>query len=126
MEEKYKVPRAIILAQALQESGGGESKLAQMANNLFGVKCFQKNCPKGHCVNYKDDVAWDRFRCYASVRESFESHSRLLSGKRYGVLKRHGMDYVKWAKGLKRLGYATDRGYAAKLINLIETYNLCQ
>ena len=33
-------------------------------------------------------------------------------------------DYVKWAKGLSEAGYATDRRYPAKLIALIEKYEL--
>ena len=33
-------------------------------------------------------------------------------------------DYVRWAKGLSEAGYATDRRYPAKLIALIEKYDL--
>jgi LysM repeat protein len=35
-------------------------------------------------------------------------------------------DYVGWAHGLKAAGYATDPGYAQKLISIIERYNLHQ
>jgi LysM repeat protein len=33
-------------------------------------------------------------------------------------------DYKNWAKGLKKAGYATDKNYPNKLINLIENYKL--
>ena len=33
-------------------------------------------------------------------------------------------DYKSWAKGLKAAGYATDRKYPQKLIDLIERYQL--
>ncbi len=33
-------------------------------------------------------------------------------------------DYVSWAHGLKKAGYATDSKYAYKLISLIERYEL--
>jgi LysM repeat protein len=33
-------------------------------------------------------------------------------------------DYVRWAHGLKKAGYATDPQYAYKLISLIERYEL--
>jgi LysM repeat protein len=35
-------------------------------------------------------------------------------------------DYISWAHGLKKAGYATDPQYAYKLISLIERYELWQ
>jgi flagellum-specific peptidoglycan hydrolase FlgJ len=35
-------------------------------------------------------------------------------------------DYVAWAKGLKKAGYATDPRYAEKIIALIENVDLNQ
>ena len=32
-------------------------------------------------------------------------------------------DYKGWARGLKKAGYATDRKYPEKLIDLIERYS---
>jgi flagellum-specific peptidoglycan hydrolase FlgJ len=50
----------------------------------------------------------------------------MLMGGRYKVLRRHGKDYRKWAQGLRELGYATDKNYDKKLINIIERFNLHQ
>ena len=122
--ELFGIPASIKMGQALVESRAGTSKLAVGNNNFFGMKCFSKNCKKGHCSNATDDSHKDFFRKYNSPVESFRAHSNLLSGKRYRKLKQHKNDYKKWAKGLKELGYATDRTYDKKLINVIEKYRL--
>ena len=123
--EKYGIPASIILAQGLIETNAGESKLSVRNNNHFGMKCFSKKCRKGHCSNFTDDSHKDFFRKYKSAWESYRAHSHLLNGKRYKHLKKLGTkDYKGWAKGLRKAGYATDKRYAEKLINLIETLKL--
>ncbi len=122
--EKYGIPASIGLAQGLVESRAGLSKLAQRNNNHFGMKCFSKKCPKGHCTNMTDDHHKDFFRKYGSAWESWREHSRLLSSGHYQRLHKYGRDYQQWAYGLKALGYATDRTYAEKLIGMIERYRL--
>ena len=124
--ELYQIPASIKMGQALIESRAGTSKLARNNNNFFGMKCFSKNCKKGHCSNATDDHHKDFFRKYRSVANSFRAHSTLLSGARYKSLKKYGNDYKKWAKGLKKQGYATDKTYDKKLINVIEKYKLYQ
>ena len=37
--KKYNIPASITLAQALLESGAGQSELARESNNHFGIKC---------------------------------------------------------------------------------------
>ncbi len=121
---KFGIPASIKMAQALVESRAGQSKLAQNNNNHFGMKCFSKNCKKGHCTNATDDHHKDFFRNYANSWDSWRSHSQLLSQGRYKKLQKYGKDYREWAKGLKEVGYATDKKYATKLINIIEKYEL--
>lgn len=123
---KYGVPASICLAQGLIESRAGDSKLARNNNNHFGIKCFSRRCPKGHCTNFTDDTHKDFFRKYQNPWESWRAHSQMLSSGRYAKLKKYGRDYRQWAFGLKKLGYATDRTYAEKLIGIIERYNLQQ
>lgn len=121
---KYGVPASISLAQGLIESRAGTSKLAVNNNNHFGIKCFSRNCGKGHCTNFTDDTHKDFFRKFKSPWDSWHAHSQLLASGRYAKLKKHGRDYRKWAYGLKSVGYATDRTYAEKLIGIIERYDL--
>lgn len=123
----YGIPASITLAQGLLESDAGHSRLAKQNNNHFGIKCFSRTCAKGHCKNYTDDSHKDFFRIYKNAWESYRSHSLFLQKPRYKhLLDLPSTDYKAWAKGLSKAGYATDKGYADKLITLIETLELHQ
>ena len=121
--KKYNIPASITLAQALLESGAGQSELARNSNNHFGIKCHDW---AGRKVYRDDDTRDDCFRVYKSVRDSYEDHSIFLSShQRYaGLFRLKPTDYVGWARGLKMAGYATNPAYADRLINIIESYNL--
>ncbi|MCO6480786.1 MAG: glucosaminidase domain-containing protein [Phaeodactylibacter sp.] len=124
--EKYGIPASITLAQGLLESNVGESKLATRNKNHFGIKCFSRSCKKGHCSNYTDDSHKDFFRIFKSSWESYRAHSLLLknSGRYSSLFQLSRKDYRGWAYGLTRAGYATDKQYGQKLINLIEDLGL--
>lgn len=121
--QKYGIPASITLAQGLLESNAGESRLARESQNHFGIKCRRK-CRGCTCRNYSDDDIYDMFRVFDSAWESYREHSILLQNGRYKHLQKYGMDYEKWAHGLKKAGYATDKRYAYKLIQIIEFLNL--
>lgn len=121
----YGIPASIKLAQAILETNAGTSALALRNNNHFGIKCFSKTCGKGHCSNFSDDSHKDFFRIYPTARDSYRSHSQFLQGDRYRELfKLKSTDYRGWAQGLAAAGYATDKRYAEKLIQLIEGLEL--
>lgn len=118
------VPASITLAQALLESGGGSSPLATKANNHFGMKCHSDWDGEKY---YKDDDLPDEcFRVYPSAEDSYRAHSDYLRMReRYrSLFDLDPTDYKGWARGLRRAGYATDPGYANKLITLIEDFQL--
>lgn len=122
--ERFKIPASITLAQGILESGAGASKFAKESNNHFGIKCH--NDWKGKRIYRKDDGPNDCFRKYNHVKESYEDHSRFLAERsRYSRLFLLDIkDYRGWAVGLQKCGYATDKAYANKLINIIELYEL--
>lgn len=124
--QKYGIPASVILAQGLLESDAGESGLAEKTNNHFGVKCFSKQCRKGHCMNFTDDSHKDFFIKYTNAWGSFRAHSQFLkTTKRYAPLFRlDKTDYRGWAGGLAKSGYATDRKYGEKLISVIRNMKL--
>lgn len=124
--EKFGIPASITLAQGLLESNVGESRLATHNNNHFGIKCFSRTCAKGHCSNFTDDSHKDFFRKYKSAWESYRAHSLLLqrNGRYKHLFNLKHDDYKAWARGLKKAGYATDKQYAEKLINLIQDLGL--
>ncbi len=121
---EYKIPASITLAQGILESGSGRSDLAIRSNNHFGIKCHKGW--KGQSVKYDDDEIAECFRKYKYPEESYEDHSKFLTNRtRYGSLfKFKTTDYVNWAYGLKKAGYATDSRYPEKLIALIRKYDL--
>jgi len=120
----YKIPASITLSQGLLESNAGRSSLAKEANNHFGIKCGGDW--NGSKIYKEDDAPNECFRKYKNVKDSYEDHSKFLSGKsRYSKLfLLKADDYKSWAKGLQECGYATDKQYATKLINIIELYDL--
>lgn len=125
------IPASIKLAQGLMESQMGRSELAINANNHFGIKC--KSDWNGETYEYKDDdtnesgeIIHSCFRKYSSAEFSYIDHSNfLVSRSRYKMLFEFDKsDYRAWARGLKACGYATDPGYADKLIESIERLEL--
>ncbi len=122
-QQQYGIPASITLAQGLLESGAGLSRLATEGNNHFGIKCHKDWTGDG--IYQDDDEQNECFRKYADAAESFEDHARFLKRKRYQPLfQLKETDYAGWANGLKQCGYATDPSYAAKLVNIIEMYEL--
>ncbi len=120
------IPASITLAQGILESDCGNSDLAVMANNHFGIKCHSDWTGK---TMHKDDDRRDEcFRSYDSAAESFRDHSDFLTSKpRYAELfNLSPTDYEGWAHGLKKCGYATERTYAQRLIKIIEEEGLHQ
>jgi len=122
-QKEYGILASITLAQGLLESNAGDSRLARESLNHFGIKCRTK-CRGCTCRNYHDDDIYDMFRVFTDPMESYREHSILLNNSRYRKLKKYGNDYKKWAYGLKKAGYATDKRYAEKLIMIIEALRL--
>jgi LysM repeat protein len=120
---QYKIPASITMAQAILESGSGNSELARKGNNHFGIKCHDWN---GEKMYFDDDEKGECFRVYPTADESYADHSDFLTTKkRYaGLFSLEITDYRSWAKGLKEAGYATNPKYPELLIGLIEELKL--
>lgn len=120
----YKIPASITLAQGILESRSGQSALTTRSNNHFGIKCHKGWT--GDRTYHDDDEKGECFRVYSHPESSFRDHSLFLAERtRYADLfKLKITDYKGWAKGLRKAGYATDKKYPEKLINIIEAYKL--
>jgi flagellum-specific peptidoglycan hydrolase FlgJ len=125
------IPVSIKLAQALVESGNGNSILASRANNHFGIKC--KSSWTGPRYFYTDDdrdeygnLVPSCFRMYPTPEDSYRDHSDfLMASMRYDSLfQLDSRDYQGWAEGLRLCGYATDPRYTKSLLKKIEQYKL--
>lgn len=123
---------SITIAQAIHESGWGKSSLAAKYNNLFGVKADSSwtgqvvEIPTQEEVNGGVITIVARWRVYESWDTAIDDRiDFLIENRRYqeaGVFK--SQNYIEQAQALQRAGYATDSGYAEKLIKTIETYSL--
>jgi flagellum-specific peptidoglycan hydrolase FlgJ len=121
---EYKIPASITLAQGILESGNGRSVLALKSNNHFGIKCHTQWT--GERVYHDDDEKGECFRKYQYPETSYNDHSLFLTQrKRYAFLFDYSIrDYKKWAYGLRKAGYATDKKYPVKLLKIISNYKL--
>lgn len=121
---QHGIPASITLAQGILESDRGNSPLARYANNHFGIKCHKTW--DGRTFKKDDDRKNECFRRYTDASGSYADHSQfLLNRSHYQELFTYKRTaYKKWARGLKKAGYATDPAYASSLIELIERYQL--
>ena len=133
--KEYKILPSITLAQAILASSWGESDLAQIYNNLFGIKA--DSSWKGEYVTletfeFYDTKIEDKFRVYSNKNQSIKDHAKFLVDnqryKKYGVFE--AKTYIEQAYALQNAGYSTaednsgQKRYAKDLIELIRQYNL--
>lgn len=133
-QRRHHVFSSITLAQAALESDWGRSELSSKYNNLFGIKSNQASSvllTTQEYVNGQWITVKARFATYDSWDDSVRAHTQLfLNGTQWD--KEHyrsvleASDYKQAAQALQDKGYATDPGYAQKLISLIEEYDLNQ
>lgn len=127
---KFGVLPSVTVAQAILESGWGQSGLSTQAHNLFGIKGSYNGqyvtMQTREVYNGQSYYIYDNFRKYANNSESVEDHGNFLySNSRYANLL-GDQSYASVARKLQADGYATDPSYASSLIRLVEMYNLTQ
>lgn len=134
---KYPSPllASIRIAQACLESADGTSELAVKANNLFGIKA---SAPWTGTKYAKESYEWvdgmkqlhtSDFRRYDTWEDSIKDHANFITStprriEFYGKAIA-AQTYIGQAGGLTGT-YATDPEYGAKLIKIIEEYDLTQ
>ena len=126
------VPASVTLAQAILESDWGRSKLTVDAKNLFGIKAFGRGGTAGiYNINTwevsdgGDTVVMAGFKAYNSLADSIVDHGHwFLDNSRYAPALEVKDDPRAFAWAIANAGYATDPGYAPKLINLMDKFNL--
>ncbi len=130
--KKYGVLPSLTMAQAILESGWGESGLSAKYNNLFGIKAGDswngKVANMGTAEQNSDGSYYNitaAFRAYDDVADSIEDHGKLLSTDRYKPVIA-AKDYKEACQRVRECGYATSLNYSQNLINLIEQYGLNQ
>lgn len=128
-EKGYKYPSAII-AQAICESGWGDSKLASKYFNFFGMKCGSswkgKYTDMRTKEEYKKGTLTDisaKFRAYDSIEQGVRGYFDFIGTKRYANLKKanSARDYIE---KLKADGYATSSVYVGTVYSIWQVNNL--
>ncbi|HGF7693776.1 TPA: glycoside hydrolase family 73 protein [Enterococcus faecium] len=135
LQDGYGVLPSIILGQAILESNWGKSTLASKYNNLFGIKAYgdQKkvSLETKEFVNEEWITIQGDFKVYDSWEQSMDDHTQLfVQGVDWNPALYEKVitatNYQEAAQALQDAGYATDPGYAQKIIHVIETYQLNQ
>ena len=135
LQDGYGVLPSIILGQAILESNWGKSTLASKYNNLFGIKAYgdQKkvSLETKEFVNEEWITIQGDFKVYDSWEQSMDDHTQLfVQGVDWNPALYEKVitatNYQEAAQALQDAGYATDPGYAQKIIQVIETYHLNQ
>ena len=121
-----------IIAQAILESGWGESKLASKYHNYFGMKCGTAWTGKSVNMETKEEYTpgtlttiKDNFRVYDSMEEGVKGYFEFIQKPRYKNLK--GVtDAKKYLQLIKADGYATASNYVESTYQLITQYELTE
>ncbi len=128
---------SVMMAQAILESSDqygipGNSSLARMYNNHFGIKADRRwtgkkvNLKTREVFDGKEEYRKEYFRVYDDPQQSFYDRVQfLLKNKRYalaGVFTSRTAE--EQADALQKAGYATDPQYAAILKKLITNLKL--
>ncbi len=129
-QRAYGVPAAVTIAQAIEESDWGNSLLASKDHNLFGMKgtgpAGSDSLPTQEFENGQWITTTAPFRVYHNFAESIDDHGRLLADSGYYqqamAMRRAPNAFASALTGV----YATDPQYGAKLINLMQHYDLYQ
>lgn len=119
-----------VIAQAILESGWGESKLAASYHNYFGLKCGGRW--KGRSVNLSTKEEYtagtlttirDNFRVFDSMEDGIRGYFEFLNLPRYQNL-RGIKDPETYLKTIRADGYATSSTYVENNMRIIRQYNL--
>ena len=102
-ERKYSIPAAANMALAIIHSNAGKSTAATKKNNHF--------FPVTKNMYYEN--AWMNWR----------SHSQLID-EQYPQLAGESVNYQQWIAALAKTDYSPDRQLAAKVMDVVEQYNL--
>ena len=127
-QQRWGVPAAVTIAQAIDESAWGKSQLAADYHNLFGIKgdgpAGSVDLPTSEFYNGRWVNIEAPFRVYHNVAESVADHAELLATS--GYYQRAMADRAvpdAFANDLTGV-YATDPDYGSTIIAIMKLYNL--
>src|SRR5262245_23920453 len=128
-QEETGVPASVTLAQAIVESGWGDSHMGD-AWNFFGIKA-QGSEPfvvvrTREVVGGKDVFIDAKFRRFSSMEDCFRAHGRFLRDNSRYAPAFETTDAESFARAIHAAGYATDPHYSDVLIGIMRENDLTQ
>ena len=125
------IPARVLVAQAALETGWGRHQIRNAdgspSYNLFGIKA-NAGWSGDRVTTRTTEFEGGRFekqsasfRAYGSIAEAFDDYAHFLkSNPRYGDALRHQGSAHHFVGGLQKAGYATDPGYASKILRIAD------
>lgn len=122
---------SVVIAQAICESGWGQSKMMMKANAIFGIKAGSSW--RGKVYNSKTNECYDGvtmttinacFRAYDNLEESIRDYFLLickLTRYRNALFTSSAEECIT---EIKKGGYATDPNYITTIMSIINSNNL--
>ena len=127
----YPLFSSVVIAQAICESGWGQSKIMMKANAIFGIKATSSW--KGKVYNANTQECYDGstytnitacFRAYNSLAESISDYFNLILGlSRYSKAINTNSP-LECITAIKNGGYATSPTYINTIMSIINSNNL--
>ncbi|WP_237387181.1 flagellar assembly peptidoglycan hydrolase FlgJ [Xenorhabdus sp. Sc-CR9] len=124
------IPHLLIIAQAALESGWGQREIltaeGKPSHNLFGIKAGKHwkgavtNIMTTEYIDGEPKKMQDSFRVYGSYVEAITDYVKLLTENPRYTKVVQSTTAEQGAYSLQDAGYATDPGYAKKLVSLIQ------
>ena len=124
---------SVVIAQAICESGWGQSQIMMKANAIFGIKATSSWKGKVYNANTKecyDGVSYTNinacFRAYNNLQESISDYFDLITkSERYrkACVANSPLECIT---AIKNGGYATSPTYINTIMSIINSNNLTQ
>ena len=122
---------SVVIAQAICESGWGQSTIMMKANAIFGIKATTSW--KGKVYNANTQECYDGstytnitacFRAYNSLAESISDYFDLITGLDRYKKAVHTQSPLECITAIKNGGYATSPTYINTIMSIINSNNL--
>ena len=122
---------SVVIAQAICESGWGQSTIMMKANAIFGIKATSSW--KGKVYNANTQECYDGstytnitacFRAYNSLAESISDYFDLITGLDRYKKAVHTQSPLECITAIKNGGYATSPTYINTIMSIINSNNL--
>lgn len=122
---------SVVIAQAICESGWGQSKIMMKANAIFGIKATSSW--KGKVYNANTQECYDGstytnitacFRAYSCLAESIADYFDLILGLDRYKKAIHAQSPLECITAIKNGGYATSPVYIQTIMSIINSNNL--